>query len=90
MQHHPIFDKFPPYKGIRPAGMDVHYTGAMFPSAWHDRVGEPEKLDYVAPIPKLNEEYFEWIDLLTAVDEAHLRNHFTMIELGAGHGRWGC
>lgn len=32
------------------------------------------------------EEYFEWIDLLEAVRSA--KDHFTMIELGAGWGRW--
>lgn len=36
--------------------------------------------------PGFNEEYFEWIDLLEAVVSAS--NQFTMIELGAGFGRW--
>ena len=34
----------------------------------------------------MNEEYFEWIDLLRAVAEP--RDSFTMLELGAGWGRW--
>jgi hypothetical protein len=33
-----------------------------------------------------NEDYFEWITLVEAAVEA--RDHFTMIELGAGWGRW--
>lgn len=33
-----------------------------------------------------SEDYFEWIDLLTAIDRADTR--FAMIELGAGYGRW--
>jgi FkbM family methyltransferase len=33
-----------------------------------------------------SEDYFEWIDLLTAIDRA--KTHFTMIEIGAGYGRW--
>ncbi len=33
-----------------------------------------------------SEDYFEWIDLLTAIDRAD--TSFTMIELGAGYGRW--
>ena len=37
-------------------------------------------------LPLVNEEYFEWIDLLEAVDDA--RESFTMVELGAGWGRW--
>ncbi|MGH9142942.1 MAG: FkbM family methyltransferase [Vicinamibacterales bacterium] len=36
--------------------------------------------------PAFNEEYFEWIDLLEAVDAA--TNRFSMLELGAGWGRW--
>lgn len=33
-----------------------------------------------------SEDYFEWIDLLTAIDRAEAG--FTMIEIGAGYGRW--
>jgi len=33
-----------------------------------------------------SEDYFEWIDLLTAVERAE--GSFTMIEVGAGYGRW--
>lgn len=33
-----------------------------------------------------SEDYFEWIDLLTAIQRA--RGSFTMIEAGAGYGRW--
>jgi len=36
--------------------------------------------------PCFDEEYFEWIDLLEAVTGAE--GEFTMIELGAGWGRW--
>ncbi|MBV9848815.1 MAG: FkbM family methyltransferase [Armatimonadetes bacterium] len=37
-------------------------------------------------LPALNEEYFEWVDVLEAVADA--KTGFTMIELGAGYGRW--
>jgi FkbM family methyltransferase len=37
-------------------------------------------------VPAVNEEYFEWIDVLEAVEAAH--DQFTMVELGAGYGRW--
>ena len=36
--------------------------------------------------PPVNEEYLEWIDLLESVVEA--RGPYTMIDLGAGFGRW--
>jgi FkbM family methyltransferase len=35
---------------------------------------------------KLSEDYFEWIDLLEAIERSH--SIFTMIEVGAGYGRW--
>jgi FkbM family methyltransferase len=35
---------------------------------------------------KNSEDYFEWIDLLTAIDRSDTQ--FTMIEIGAGYGRW--
>lgn len=35
---------------------------------------------------KNSEDYFEWIDLLTAIDRS--KAHFTMMEIGAGYGRW--
>ncbi|HET9607692.1 MAG TPA: FkbM family methyltransferase [Nitrospira sp.] len=36
--------------------------------------------------PQPDEEYFEWVDLLESVSGA--RNRFTMVDLGAGFGRW--
>ncbi len=43
--------------------------------------------DCSAPsLPRFDDQYLEWIDLLEAISEA--RNDFTMMELGAGYGRW--
>src|SRR5262245_42873848 len=36
--------------------------------------------------PVIDEEYFEWIDMLEAV--ARSRGRFVFVELGAGYGRW--
>ena len=36
--------------------------------------------------PSFNEEYFEWVDVLEAV--VARAGMFTMLELGAGWGRW--
>lgn len=36
--------------------------------------------------PALNEEHYDWIDLFEAARRA--RGTFTVVELGAGHGRW--
>ena len=42
-----------------------------------------------SPIPNevpVNEEYFEWMDILSAVTESN--GSFVFVELGAGYGRW--
>jgi FkbM family methyltransferase len=36
--------------------------------------------------PPLDEEYFEWVTLLTTI--AHARDRFCIAEIGAGWGRW--
>jgi FkbM family methyltransferase len=47
----------------------------------------PSQVPFVGTrYPRFDEEYFEWIDLLEAVAAANGR--FTMVELGAGWGRW--
>jgi len=47
---------------------------------------QPDDRYDAPPYPPFDEEYFEWIDLLEAVSVAN--NRFTMLELGAGFGRW--
>lgn len=87
MQHHPIFERFTGYEGPRPAGQMVDLSGARFRGEWwgnHDICAFESCNER---FPPLDEEYFEWADLLEAVDAAS--GSFTMIELGAGYGRWG-
>jgi FkbM family methyltransferase len=52
---------------------------------WVDPRPEIEE-GYHKHYPLLDEAYFEWIDLLQTVTAA--QEHFTMVELGAGWGRW--
>lgn len=78
MLNHPIFDGFRAYSG--PLREHVDWIGMRYRAEWWPEVPTPE-------FPALNEELFEWIDLLEAVDAA--RGRFTMLELGAGFGRWG-
>jgi FkbM family methyltransferase len=81
MKHHPIFAKFRGYSGSLPVGVSCDWIGSLYRPEWlplgHVQSG----------FPILNEEYFEWIDLLEAVTAA--RGRFVMLELGAGFGRWG-
>ena len=78
VEDHPIFGKFTPFLGHRQDYVD--WIGMRYKSDWWTELPAPRR-------PRLDEEYFEWIDLLEAVVEAEDR--FTMLELGAGFGRWG-
>jgi hypothetical protein len=83
---HPVFLKFTRFKGEAPAGYDRDFIGSKIrPWFWG---GPPREHAYEidTPYPAFDEEYFEWIDLFESVVAA--RNSYTMIELGAGYGRW--
>lgn len=88
MMQHPIFAKLPGHVGPRREGFVLDYSGAEFDHAW-TRQDWPTAIDgaWPLPIPPFDEEYFEWVDLLESIEQA--RGRFTMIELGAGYGRWG-
>ncbi len=85
-KHHELFRKFPCWEGIVREGFRVNFLGVKT-RADYWLTGEPaaggnQKTAY----PSFDEEYFEWLDLLHAVTRA--KQHFTMLELGAGWGRW--
>lgn len=84
--HHSIFSKFTPFKGTAAAGCDRDFIGSSVRRAFW--AGEPRdsEIHVEAPLPAFDEEYFEWIDVLESVAEA--RGRYTMMELGAGFGRW--
>ena len=72
MNHHPVFSVFP----IADEGTD--FIGARF---------RPDFLEpHGGKLPPVDNEYFEWIDLLESVAGANGR--YVMVELGAGYGRW--
>ncbi|PYX60033.1 MAG: hypothetical protein DMG76_03785 [Acidobacteria bacterium] len=86
-KHHKVFLDFRHWTGLVPAGFEADFLGSryrtsffmLWPPRLHDRHIAPE-------YPPFDDEYFEWIDLLEAV--AGATNRFTMLELGAGFGRW--
>ena len=88
MRQHHVISYFKPFSGNVPALREVDFLGTFtrheFIAGLHPAAPEPRQVsDYY---PAFDEEYFEWIDLLEAVTSA--RESFTMIELGAGFGRW--
>lgn len=90
MQHHPVFSRFPRWQGEVPHGFNVDFLGVRTRLAFVERMPgtqpRPTQIRGEPPLPGFNEEYFEWIDVLEAALEA--RGGFTMVELGAGYGRW--
>src|SRR5579863_6401625 len=87
LQHHKVFSHFKPFRGEVPPGYGIDFLGVK------------THLDFVAGMytypagtiletgyPMVNEEYFEWIDVLESVVAA--RGSYTMLDLGAGFGRW--
>jgi FkbM family methyltransferase len=87
LPQHPIFDKFTPWHGRVQPGYWANFLGVMTRNSFVNFWNKPLSQEVVtAPLPAFSEEYFEWIDVLEAAVAAE--GHFTMIELGAGYGRW--
>lgn len=87
MQHHPIYDEVRPYVGARADGQTLDYVGARFRCEWGTVPHQTATGTYEVPRPVFDEEYFEFIDVLESVRDASAS--YSMIELGAGFGRWG-
>jgi len=82
-----IFSRFHPWAGEVEPGWLVNWIGVRTrTSVQMDMRGYTEPTYQESEPPTLSEEYFEWIDVLESVYESE--GPFTMIELGAGWGRW--
>src|SRR4051794_30004732 len=86
MKHHKIFEHFEPWSGHVDAGLDVNFLGVRIRRSYWSASPEVPARDVVGAFPPLDEEYLEWIDILEAAEAA--TDHFVMLELGAGYGRW--
>jgi FkbM family methyltransferase len=89
-KHHKVFSRFKPCPGpFSTEQLYDRFLGTMTRHefyagmAWARLV---RKQPDVPAYPPFDEEYFEWIDVLESVVAA--RKSYTMIELGAGTGRW--
>jgi FkbM family methyltransferase len=87
--HHPIFDRYEPWSGEVDGGWSANFLGVrtrdVFTAGMAGVVAS-ERRGVETGYPAFDEEYFEWVDVLEAVAAA--TGTFTMIELGAGWGRW--
>ena len=88
---HPVFSRFPPWRGHVAAGYVVNFVGQLidveflrgFSWATLDRMVDR----YESPgYGQIYEETFEWLIMLEAILAA--KDTFTMIDLGSGFGRW--
>ena len=85
----PVFREFVPWHGNVAAGFDVNFVGQLtdvsFNKGWDDDERTRDRYCW-PPYPSIDEEIFEWKTMLSAILDA--RDSFTMIEAGAGYGRW--
>jgi FkbM family methyltransferase len=87
--HHPIFQKF---NRVRSTGTGRHVfdflgaaTRVSFRKGWEAHA-VPSGKEVIPGYPAVNEHYFDWIAVLTAVEQAG--STFRMAELGAGWAPW--
>lgn len=80
MDHHPVFKRYISRNVEAEPGFVVNFLGVK------------TRLDFLSGDlrqhldPAFDNEYFEWIDVLETVAQADA--DFTILELGAGYGRW--
>ncbi|HVJ52113.1 MAG TPA: FkbM family methyltransferase [Aliidongia sp.] len=98
IQHHRIFDKYNLTATFADQWFEYNFVGAKVRLEYDAPLPDgidfdfmtsgrsyTSKVDPTHPA-RPSEDYFEWIDLLTAIDAA--TDRFVMVELGAGYGRW--
>lgn len=88
-RHHDVFEKF---ERVRSTGTGRHvldFVGARFDQdmrAGFEKYATRADHAVTPSLPPFNEHYYDWIMLLSAIDDA--KDGFRMAELGAGFGLW--
>ena len=85
-EHHWIFGEFAAFSGTVPAGHFADFIGTLTRNGINGSPGLETDCDVSSKIPDLDEEYFEWIDVLESVYFA--TQTYRVAEFGAGFGRW--
>jgi FkbM family methyltransferase len=86
-EHHKVFSRFQLFRGECPEGYQIdNFLGAKTRCEFRVESKRTATRVVQTPYPAFSEEYLEWIDILESVVSA--RKSYTMIELGAGFGRW--
>ena len=81
-EYHPAFSLISAYSGATEPGFEIDFLGIR--TRCEFLAGEA--LRRMLPGTEPGEDYFEWIDVLESIMAA--KNQYTMVELGAGYGRW--
>ena len=83
-----MFGNFAPFDGWSEPGFERGFYGINVRDWLYtgESKGNDQRRQVHIETPPVDEEYFEWIALLTAV--THARDRFCMAEIGAGWGRW--
>jgi FkbM family methyltransferase len=81
-----IFDAFEPWHGIPPDGLTSNFVGQFTDPKFFNMPTRTDLRPIGPGLPMANEAIFEWMALLHSVLGAD--QTFTMVELGAGFGRW--
>lgn len=82
-----VFACFEPWEGTVEPGWDVNWLGVRTRTSVESTMGGYDVPTVVrTERPGPSEDLFEWVDVLESVCESGER--FTMLELGAGWGRW--
>jgi FkbM family methyltransferase len=85
--HHSIFSRYRPSWVQVPAYCQSDFLGTTRRLQFFKGIACSPVPTMIQPgPPPVDEEYFEWIDLLESVVAA--RGSYTMLDLGAGYGRW--
>lgn len=82
-----VFELFRPWEGVVEPGWTMNWLGVRTRAAVQSQSGagsEPELVRFERP--PVSEDFFEWLDVLESVAESSGR--YTIVELGAGWGRW--
>jgi FkbM family methyltransferase len=82
-----VFRRFEPWAGEVEPGWTVNWLGVRTRSAIQSVSSGAGAASFVQHTPPTaSEDFFEWLAVLESVVES--RGRFTMVELGAGWGRW--
>lgn len=82
-----LFDRFRPWEGIVDPGWTRNWLGVRTRAEIQSQSGAVDEPTFVRfERPSVSEDFFEWLDMLESVVES--RGRYTIVELGAGWGRW--